>query len=353
MDLKTTILELSGLMSVSGYEAYSRKRLIDTVGGMFDEAYGDSVGNFVMVKKCGHDNAARLLVDTHFDEIGMIVSDITDRGLLRITNIGGVDTRILAGSRVMIYGKKGDSDIKFVGIIASENSLQIRSEVKDTLKPITELLVDTGFSKDELKEMIDIGTPIGFYPVYTELSDDKIAGKGFDDKSCAACAVCAIAETPHEELAADVYLLLSSFEETSRQGGVSTAVYGIDPDYAISADVNLGATPDTKPRETVKTNGGVSITLSAVTDRRLTEMTIALASENNINYQPCVSATSTGTNSGSINLVKNGVPVVDVGLPLKNMHTCNEVIGLRDAEALRDLIKAFITSGKIAEVFKR
>jgi len=53
----------------------------------------------------------------------------------------------------------------------------------------------------------------------------------------------------------------------------------------------------------------------------------------------------------ALSLVKGGVPVVDVGLPLKSMHTYNEVLDLDDADELVKLIKAFVSDNAIAEVF--
>mgnify|MGYP002520260479 CR=1 FL=1 len=64
-----------------------------------------------------------------------------------------------------------------------------------------------------------------------------------------------------------------------------------------------------------------------------------------------MSATSTGTNATALSLVRGGVPVVDVGLPLKSMHTYNEILSLEDAEELVKLVGAFISSKKIGEVF--
>ena len=117
-------------------------------------------------------------------------------------------------------------------------------------------------------------------------------------------------------------------------------------------DVNLAKTPDTKSRETVLMDGGVAITLSAVTDRKLTKMLCEACEKNGIKYQRIVSASSTGTNATSLGLVRGGIPVVDVGLPLKSMHTYNEVLSLDDAEAVASLVNAFVCSKEIAEVFK-
>lgn len=346
MELKNLITELSGLMSVTGYEDNGADKIKEIAEKCFDEYFCDNVKNQILVKKCGRVRAPKIIVDTHFDEIGMYVTEIKDGGFLKVVNVGGLDTRILSAADVVVYGKKTIN-----AVIASTPPHLTDAKDREKLKSVDELLVDTGYSKEELEEIVRIGTPIGFRPKYTELLNSQLAGKGFDDKACAACAVKAIAETSKEELAGDVYLVLSAHEETDRLGGIVCGTYTVNPDYAMVVDVNLGKTPDTKERETVEMGGGVSLTISAVTDRKLTKMTAELCAEKEIKYQKIVSATSTGTNATALSLVRGGVPVVDVGLPLKSMHTYNEILNLDDANELVKLIRAFVSSEKIAEVF--
>ena len=346
MELKKLITELAGLMSVTGYEDNGAEKIKVIVKEYFDEYFCDNVKNQILVKKCNKEKAPKIIIDTHFDEIGMCVSEIKDGGFLKVVNIGGLDTRIMQASDVVVYGKKTIN-----AVVASTPPHLSDSKDRETLKAVDELLIDTGYSKDELEDIVSIGTPVGFRPKYTELLNSQLAGKGFDDKACAACAIKAIAETPREELAGDVYLVLSAHEETDRLGGIVCGTYTVDPDYAMVVDVNLGKTPDTKSRETVEMGGGVALTLSAVTDRKLTKMTAELCAEKEIKYQKIVSATSTGTNATALSLVRGGVPVVDVGLPLKSMHTYNEILSLDDANELVKLVGVFVSSGKIAEVF--
>jgi endoglucanase len=206
---------------------------------------------------------------------------------------------------------------------------------------------------DELKEMIPLGSPIVYAPVYSELGEKYIAGKSFDDKACGAIAARAIIDTPREELAGDVYLSLSAREETSRLGGVSASTFKIDPDYAFVIDVNLGNGPDIPSSDTVKLGGGISISLSAATHRGLTKATIDLCKEKELPVMAVASPSHTGTNSPSVNLVRAGVPTVDVGLPLRNMHTYNEVINLDDCNVLCGAVREFICSAAIAEEFGR
>lgn len=346
MELKKLIIELSSLMSITGYEDEGAETVKNIAEEYFDGYFCDNVKNQILVKKCGRENAPKIIIDTHFDEIGMYVTEIKEGGFLKVVNIGGLDTRIMQASDVVVYGKK------IINAVVSSTPPHL-SDPKDRekLKSVDELLIDTGYSKEELEEFVSVGTPIGFKPKYTELLNGQLAGKGFDDKACAACAIKAIAETPREELAGDVYLMLSAHEETDRLGGVVCGTYTVNPDYAMVVDVNLGKTPDTKSRETVEMGGGVALTLSAVTDRKLTKMTAELCEEKDIKNQKIVSATSTGTNATALSLVRGGVPVVDVGLPLKSMHTYNEILNLDDANELVKLIGEFVSSKKIAEVF--
>ena len=344
MELKKLIIDLSSLMSIGGFERFEREKLLSMVGGEFDESYLDNVGNQIFVKKCGRADAPKILLDAHMDEIGMYVTEILEGGFLRVINIGGIDTGILQASDVIIYGKEE----RLFGVIASTPP-HLASGDNTKLPQIDELLVDTCYTKEELESKIRVGTPVGFAPKYTDMLGNKIMGKSFDDKACAACAIFATVTTPREELAGDVYVMLSCCEEVT--GMVAPGAYALNPHYAMSIDVNLGRVPGTKKEDTVELGKGPSITISAVTDRKLTNMLVDRAKSDEIPYQISVSPTHTGTNAVSIQLAKEGIPTVDVGLPLASMHTYNEIISLDDAQTLSNLICAFIKDVKIANEY--
>lgn len=345
MELRELIPAVAGLMSVTGYETYEAEALTALFQG-FDEDRIDPVGNRILVRRCGRENAPRILIDTHFDEIGLYVSDILQDGFLRVASVGGLDLRTLWAAEVKVYGRR-----VLDAVIASTPPHLQKAEEEKKLTPVTELLVDTGYSEQELRELVRIGTPVGFAPRYQFLANDRLVGKGLDNKACAACAAAALMRVPREELAGDVYLLLSVHEETDHIGGTAPGAFGIDPDYAMVIDVNLGRTPDTKKRETVVMGKGPSITRSAIVDKHLTKMTEEAATAAGIPWQISVAATSTGTNTGALHLVRHGIPVVDVGVPLRAMHTYVEMLDMTDAENLTALVQTFVTSKEIAEVF--
>ena len=348
MDLKQLIYSLCSLMSISGHESTDSNALTKLVGKYFDEHKTDAVGNHLFIKKAAKANAPTLLIDTHFDEIGMLVTDIKEGGFLTVTSVGGLDGAIMQASEVRIYGKE-----TLTGIIASTPPHLRTKESAKKLKDVDELMIDTGYSKEELEKIVRIGTPVGFAPVYRTLGgkDNIIAGKSFDNKACAASAIYGISEVAREDLAANVCLLLSCHEETVRIGGIAPAAFSLKPDYAVVIDVNLASVPGVERGETVDMGDGISIAISAITDKKLTRLALELCEEKSIKCQKCAAPSSTGTNTTCLSIVSGGVPVADIGLPIKNMHTYTEVLDLNDAKALADFVKELVCCEKIAEVY--
>lgn len=342
------LTEMSGIMSITGYTMQGGDKLRALIGDIFDESYTDAVGNHIFVRRCGRPDPAKILIDVHFDEVGMMVTNIHEGGFLSVVNVGGLDMRIMQAAEVTVYGEGKE----IYGVVVSTPPHLTKPGEAKRLKEITELYIDTGYSKEELEKYVHLGTPVGFRAIYRELLNDKLSGKAFDCKACGACAADAVRNTATDELAGDVYVVFSNFEETGAPGGAAAAVYALDPDYAMVADVTHAVMPGDSNKEP-KMGAGVSVTLSPITNRRLSQMLISAAREKDMNIQKETVTRHTGTNTMSVNLVRGGVPTVDVGLPLKNMHTYNEVVSVNDAKSLSELIKIFITSKEIAEVFGR
>ena len=347
MTLKELIISLSGVMSVSGNERRGGEELKKLIGGVFDDYKTDALGNHLFIKKCGRPNAPRILVDTHFDEIGMMVTGIKEGGFVSVTNIGGVDTRILPASEVIIYGKE-----PVYGVFAAKAPHLSTAADMEKLTPLSEMLIDTGYTKEELEELCPLGTPVGFKPVYADLLNDRLAGKAFDDKACGACAIFGIDAVQRRDLAGDVYFLFSAFEETGMTGA-RVAGFGLRPDYALVLDVTHASVPEAKDRYLPEFGSGVAVAASPITNRRLTRMVTDLCKNGNIPFTVDACPGSTGTNANVLGISAEGIPTALCSLPLKSMYTSAEVLSLDDARALSRVVSAFIKSKEISEVFGR
>ncbi len=336
MEIKKLLTDLCSQMSVVGFEYRDEEKLTELLSPYFDEHIYDSVNNHLFVKKCGLENAKRLFIDVHYDEVGLMVKGITEDGHLRVCAMGGVDARIFPASEVVVYGKE-----TLPGIVLMKPRALMTADEKGKLIPVTELLVDTGLTKTEAEELTPIGTAVGYEPVYTELCGGYIAGKGMDDKCCAVPVIAAVAALDMNEIDCDIYFSFSAREEVCHRA-VSAACYRIRPDAAIVIDVGFGYAPEGKKPGDADMKGGAIVSLSPILDQELTDLVLKVAKEKEIPCQPVVEGASTGTHADSIVYAAGGVPTALLGVPLWFMHTANETVALEDLKLTAKLLASVI-----------
>ena len=336
MNVKKFTVDLCSLMSIDGFEFAEEDKLKKLVLPYFDSVKSDSVGNHVFLLKSKKKHASKLFIDTHYDEVGMMVKGITDDGMLRVCGIGGIDARILPSSEVVVYGNK-----KVKGVVAVKPSILIPAESRDKLVPVTELLIDIGYSKEKAEKIAPIGTPVGYKPDYVSLGKKYLSGKGLDDKVCAAAVVKAISLLDREKLGCDIYFSMSAKEETGGKA-VPCAVFDIQPDFSIALDVTFGMAPGGNKQSDMKMGGGAVVTRSLLTDREFVEFIENVAKEKDIPLQSDVCPTSTGTHNDDIVLVGRGVPGALLSIPVWFMHTQSETVCVDDIENTAKLLCAVI-----------
>lgn len=337
---KDILKDLCSMVSVSGHEHASAKSLADRYGGNFDNSYVDKFGNCVFVMKSGCENAPRLLIDAHFDEVGMLVSSIEDGGFLHVSGVGGLDTRIFPAAEVTVYGKK-----EVYGVVASTPPhLQTEKTSKSTPKT-DDILIDTGYTKEELSSLVRIGDPVRLKGDFKEIANGYVLSRALDDKACVCAALISLMDIDRGKLAYDIYLTVSAQEETGRCGASFVAT-DIKPDLAIIIDVNFARCENVSEFESIKCGDGAGIDISALTDRRFTKAIMKIAGENNIAHQTICEPDSTGTNNELIMISGTGVRTSVMSIPLMAMHTTSEAVSLKDIESLADILRViYVTKG--------
>ncbi len=313
--------------AVSGFEEMSFDTIKELCQGYFTEVRTTSTGSFIGYRPCGKPNAKKLLLDAHLDEIGMVVTKICDGGFLKVSNCGGVDTRVLSAGEVYIYGKKTIS-----GVVCSKPPHLKTAEDRKKKILLKDMAIDTGYTKEELEEIVSIGTPVGFKVETKRLGKNLATGKSFDDRICGTVILHTLDLLRDKDLDVDIYVLFSGGEETNFVGSRPGA-FIIDPDYAVVIDVCHCAIPETpKIRQSNYINKGGVVSYSTTTSRWLTQMLIDAAKENDIPHQIVAEAGYTCTNAHVVQISRDGVPTVLLSIPLKNMHTPAEIGSLLDIE---------------------
>lgn len=330
----TLIKELCDISAVSGAEHNGTAKITEIFGRFFDEVSADDFGNTFGFVRCGKENAPMVMLDAHIDTIGLMVTKINEGGFVNFVPVGGVDTRILPASEVIIHGKK---DV--YGIIgAVPPHLLSKNDVKDA--PATEKLsIDTGFTESRLKKMIEVGNFVEIKRTFRVLLNDKISCGGLDDRLGIFTVLEAVKNIKTNNF--DICVVASSKEEIGRYG-IRTAVEKLDPELAVIVDTTHGDTPDAKTAFTNKLGDGGVICKGPCLNRRYNEVLENTAKKHNIPYNTEVEENDPGTNAWNVQFANSGIPCVMVSLPLRYMHTNVETASLKDAYSSAALISGFL-----------
>jgi endoglucanase len=330
--IKEMLKDLCAMPSVSGYEHMSNGLLVEKYGKYFDKSYIDSFGNSVFFKKSAKKDVPVIQIDAHFDEIGFMVTKIEDGGFLRVCNIGGIDTGILPASEVTIYGKKA-----IYGVICSTPPHLQTAESAKNVPKMEEILIDTGYSKEELEKIVSVGDVCEYKFEFLELENSCVLSKSLDDKACVCACLYALINIDASLLNFDVYLTVSAQEETGKCGARLVS-YDINPDFAIITDVNFALGDGIKKSESIECGKGASVDISALSSRDFSRNILKNAKENALPCQVICEPDSTGTNNELVMISGKGVKTAVMSIPLKAMHTSCEVVSLNDVKSLVDIL---------------
>ncbi len=343
MELKDIIKELSSLDGPSGFEGAAAKRTAELISPFMDEVRTDAMGNLLGYKSCGRAGAKKMMLDAHLDEVGFIVTGI-EEGFLKLSEIGRPDIRQLPAGTVKILTKP-----PIVGIVACKPVHVLSADEMNKNVKLDDICVDIGMSDERAKKAVPLGTPVVFTGEFQALGANSFSGKAFDDRACMAIIIDALKKLEGKELGVDLIVMGSVQEELGSRGAI-TGAYGAVPDYALVVDVTYGKTHDYKKNDAFSLGGGPAIGVGPSLSRPLSNKLIALSKENGIPYQLEVMGGDSGTNAWDIQISGEGVATAVISLPLKYMHTPIETFSLEDADAVSELIAAFVLSLKGGEL---
>ncbi len=301
----------------SGFEDQIRALIRAEIEPFVDDITVDAMGNLIALKKGTADNAKKVMVAAHMDEIGFMVSHISEEGFLRFTNIGGVNNMHLGGLRVRFEDGT-------IGVIHAE-----RRTDRSRLGGLDKFFIDIGVDSRDASP-IKIGDPGIFHQTYLE-NGDRLTAKSMDDRIACAIAIAALqqlAESPH-----DVYFVFTAQEEVGVRGA-ATAANRIAPEVGIALDVTAtGDTPNGIKMD-VKLGKGPAIKVKdsgMIAHRGLVQRMADVAVSAEIPHQfEILPAGSTDARAMQISGI--GVIAGCISIPCRYIHSPSETVSLSDVE---------------------
>ena len=330
------VKKLCNLSAASGNEDTVREFILNEISP-YCEAYTDQNGNIIAFKKGKKTPNKKIMLDAHMDEVGVIVTSVTESGLLRFETVGGILTESLLGATVRFKDILGVIGIKPIHLCDKD-------EKKALPKP-ENLFIDIGAKdKEDALKYVSLGEIGSFKENFTEASGGRFISKAIDDRIGCALLITLIKEKSEY----DFYATFTVSEELGLRGA-KTAAYTVSPDIAIVLEATTAADINGAPigDRVCEVSGGAVISFmdnSTLYNRQLFDKAFSLANKNNIKLQ-AKEKVAGGNNSGAISLSKGGVKTITVSLPCRYIHSPSSLADISDAENMlgitRHLVKAF------------
>ncbi len=326
--------DLCLLNGTSGREEAVRNYIIEKIKDKCEYSV-DALGSVIAFKKGRKAPDKKVLVAAHTDEVGFIVTDITDDGYLRFAPVGGIDAAVVLGRRVDINGIKGVVGAKAVHLLSDDE--------KKNEPAFDKLAIDIGAAdKAEAEKAVLLGDCAYFASDYCEFGDGFIKSKALDDRI--GCML--MIELINSDLEYDTYFCFNVQEEVGLRGSGCSA-YAVKPDVAVILESTTAADIDgvTGGDKCCVLGKGPVVSFMdgrTIYDKQIFDLAFEVAKENNIKIQTKTKIAG-GNDAGTIQKSGAGCRVAAVSLPCRYIHSGSSVVKIGDIEETRRFLPLFLS----------
>ena len=339
--------------SPSGFETRGQKVWVDYVRQFADSVEIDAYGNaFATLNPASGKGDPTVLISGHVDELGLMISHISDEGFLYFRGIGGVDRTLIRGQRMTIHGADGAVP-GVTGLLAIHMQEQ---EDRNKVPEMHTMHIDIGVSsRKEAEKLVCIGDPVTYAAEFQELQGGRFAARGCDNRIGAWTAAegLRLASLNKKNLKAKL-VAVSTIQEENGLYGATMVGYSVHPDVALVVDVthatDIPNCSKSKHGEIGMGKGPV-ISLGSVNHPVVNARLREVAEKAKISLQFEANPRWSGTDADAIFKQKGGIPTVSIGVPNRYMHSPVEMIQYSDLEQVGELLAAFALSAKKGERF--
>jgi endoglucanase len=302
-----------------------------------DDVRTDALGNVIALKEgVGPEPRPSIMLATHMDEIGLIVSDL-EEGFIHFQQVGGYDIRVLPGQEVLVHGRR-----ELPGVIGARPPHVLPLGARDKPIPADQLLIDVGLPPEELQNAVRVGDLITMNAELIELKGGLVSGKALDNRASVTAAAVCLEELTRLRHEWDVCAVATVQEEVGYVGAI-TSTYGLQPDLGIAIDVTWARQPGTPDEHTFELGKGPAIgygpNFHPKVQKALLETAKMLEMSHQLEPLPRVG----GTDAYALQISREGVPTGQMCIPLRNMHTPVEIVSTKDVVRTGRLLAAFVS----------
>ena len=337
-DLLPFLKTLISAPGLSGREMPVRELIEEAWRPLVDDWSVSRLGSLHgLVKGSAPEPRPSLLFAAHMDAIGLMVTGLLD-GFLRLTDVGGVDPRVLPGQLVTVHGRED-----LPGVIVQPPAHLLPSKESNGPVALEYLLVDVGYLPEHVQRLVRVGDLVSFAQPPIEMGGEVLVGHSLDNRASVAALTESLQQLQGRNLAWNVWAVATVQEEETLVGAYTSAFH-LQPDLAVAIDVTFGSSPGSPNHKTYPIEKGITLgwgpNIHPVLHRTFKE----LAERLEIPYQIEVMPRHSGTDAYGLQVVAGGIPTMVIGIPLRYMHTPVEMVSMKDITRAGRLLAEFAAS---------
>jgi putative aminopeptidase FrvX len=340
-DTHAFLRDLLSIPGPSSFESAPARRWRAEATQVTPKVRADVAGNSYATLE--GDGGPSIMLAGHIDEIGLIVSYIDEQGFLSFDGIGGWDSQVFVGQRVTILGRAGE----VTGVVGKKAIHLMKPDERDKVSKIEDLWVDIGAgSREEAERHVRIGDAGVLAAPLVEFPNGRLVSRSLDNRIGAYVVLEALrllgGSGPG---AATVTAVATTREEIAYTGGgARSSATDIAPHAALVVDVTHATdypALDKRRHGDCRLGGGPVIARGASVSNVVFELLVEAAEAEHIPYIIQAASRDTHTDAEAIFNAHRGVATGLVSVPLRYMHSPNEMVALEDIDRTAALLAAF------------
>jgi tetrahedral aminopeptidase len=342
MDILPFLKSLLSTSGISSYEEPVRELIRERWSPLVDEMRVSKLGSLEALKRgAGEGKRPSIMIATHMDAIGMLVTRVVD-GFIYVTQVGGIDPRVVPGTPVKVFATGGAKVEELVGVIVMPSARLLPPSLGDGPIPLEHLVIDTGLLPKEVEKLVRVGDVVSYDTQPTELAGGVISGHTLDNRASVAALTVTLEELQGKKHLWDVWAVATTQEEVGLKGAMTSA-FGIRPDLAIAVDVTFAKGPGASDWQTQALGGGVPVAIGPNFHPFLSKELKELAEKLEIPASNDPNPRIPGTDGAATQMTAEGIPTILLSIPLRYMHTPVEMVSVKDIQRTGRLMAEFIT----------
>ncbi|MDO8054202.1 M42 family metallopeptidase ['Opuntia sp.' phytoplasma] len=325
-DLLIKMKELTMLNGISGQEKQITNYVKNNIISSVNKIEYDNLGSLIAYKG---QNGPKIMLAGHMDEIGLMVTEITDNGFVKFQTIGGWLPTVMLAQLWQIHTNKGI----IWGITGAKPPHSLSSNERNQAPNMKNLFLDIGVSTKEAAQQlgVTIGNMITPYLEFRTLGDENfILAKAIDNR----VGVLIVTEVLHK-LQNNPNQFIGAFtvqEEVGLRGAITSA-NKVKPDIAIAVDVCVANDVPGNQNSSISYLGkGPQISCydhGLVAHTALREFVLKVARKNNIPFQEAAPEGGT-TDAAAMHTRHIGAAALVISVPTRYIHSHASIVHQQD-----------------------